>query len=105
MLMIQVQVFLMQRRGSFQHECHNTCPQMLLRGKHQHAHQPQGRSKRDFFMTKVNVDFETQCTPSMQTLGDLEGKAEEGNTLLEKQDLVGAHKVQFYTLGIRLGNW
>ena len=50
-------------------------------------------------MTKVNVDFETQCTPSMQTLGDLEGKAEEGNTLLEKQDLVSAHKVQFSTQG------
>ena len=100
MLMLQVQVFLMQRRGSFQHECHNTCPQMLLRGKHQHADQPQGRSKSvTFFMTKVNVDFETQCTPSMQTLGDLEGKAEEGNTLLEKQDLVSAHKVQFSTQG------
>ena len=36
----------------------------------------------------------------MQTLGDLEGKAEEGNTLLEKQDLVAAHKVQQSTQGM-----
>ena len=41
----------------------------------------------------------------MQTLGDLEGKSDEGNTLLEKQDLVGAHKVQFYTQGVQSGNW
>ena len=35
----------------------------------------------------------------MQTLGDLEDKAEEGNALLEKQDLAAAHKVQFETQG------
>ena len=40
--------------------------------------------------------FKTRAT---QTLGDLEDKAEEGNALLEKQDLAAAHKVQFETQG------
>ena len=38
-------------------------------------------------------------TRATQTLGDLEDKAEEGNALLEKQDLAAAHKVQFETMG------
>ena len=40
--------------------------------------------------------FKTRAT---QTLGDLEDKAEEGNALLEKQDLAAAHKVQSETQG------
>ena len=101
MLMNPIQMFLLQRRGGFQHECNNTCAQMLLRGKYQHARQPQGKSMtfHYIFMTKRHRSF-LKLIPS-QTLGDLEGKAEEGNTLLEKQDLVAAHKVQFSTQSVQ----
>ena len=53
---------------------------------------------RNFFLTKGHYSLKALYTP-LQTLGDLEGKAEEGNTLLEKQDLAAAHKVQFSTHG------
>ena len=61
MLTIPVQMCLVQRRSSFQHECNHTCAQMLLRGKHQHARQPQGTSMnfvcvgQNIYMKKVNT--------------------------------------------------
>ena len=66
MLTIPVQMCLVQRRSSFQHECNHTCAQMLLRGKYQHACQPQGTSVtldvcgEIFSRQKVSVVFETE---------------------------------------------